>query len=349
MNADDLPTAEDLWWSWAVLAATDRSIGGDTWSLDVDDHTLRLDRPGGWLRMQRLEGGRAVLWGYDDYSADDARAHGLDVLDGAPGWARSDVLTRSVRTEGAGFLAWQAHGEWDTSTPDLDDGADLLLDPLRNADSVGHTAVALSSSIVPAHLHQLLSGARTGHLDEADWAAYLGNAGDPQPGLELLRNADDEAQLTAQGSARTRLRQTVHAQMREATERERVVVERPAVLVQWSRITDLPVAFEHAVMVDQDRLLPATTNTGPPEQFALTLTNVLRQLHHDEASDESGAWLFARVVYDGRAVSLDRAFDHWPAWFTDDHGPSLEGLAWEMDQRHPDWRPGWASMLPRTQ
>ena len=48
-------------------------------------------------------------------------------------------------------------------------------------------------------------------------------------------------------------------------------------------------------------------------------------------------------------VRLDRAFDSWPAWYAVQHaalGPTLEDLAWEMDQRAPAWRPAWASLLP---
>ena len=62
-----------------------------------------------------------------------------------------------------------------------------------------------------------------------------------------------------------------------------------------------------------------------------------------------GAWLFARVTSDGIAVRLERAFDSWPAWHqvsAPGEGPSMEDLAWEMQQRSPAWRPAWASLLP---
>ena len=76
---------------------------------------------------------------------------------------------------------------------------------------------------------------------------------------------------------------------------------------------------------------------------------MLRSLHGEEAGDDSGAWLFARVTSDGVVVTFDRAFDSWPEWYRTTHGsqgPTLEDLAWEMEQRKPHWRPAWASLLP---
>jgi hypothetical protein len=104
-------------------------------------------------------------------------------------------------------------------------------------------------------------------------------------------------------------------------------------------------------MVMRDRIIPAPTNTRLPAPVVRTLTNVVGSLHRDEASEESGAWLFARVTSDGVMVRFDRAFDSWPDWFQVHHasdGPSLEDLAWEMGQRTPQWRPAWASLLPRS-
>ena len=83
---------------------------------------------------------------------------------------------------------------------------------------------------------------------------------------------------------------------------------------------------------------PCPLNTPLPEAAEHTLTNVLRSLHTEEASEDSGAWLFARVVSDGVVISFDRAFDSWPRWYPIAHvsqGPALEDLAWEMAQRQP--------------
>ena len=128
-----------------------------------------------------------------------------------------------------------------------------------------------------------------------------------------------------------------------------MLMRRPPALVQWSRINGPGVPFEYAVMAVRDRITPAPTNTRLAAPAERTLTNVLRNLHSQEASEQSGAWLFARVTSDGVVVRLDRAFDSWPAWYQVQHaseGPSLDDLAWEMRQRDPLWQPAWASLLP---
>jgi hypothetical protein len=101
----------------------------------------------------------------------------------------------------------------------------------------------------------------------------------------------------------------------------------------------------------RDRISPAPTNTRLPAASERSLTNVLSTLHREEATEESGAWLFARVTSDGVVVRFDRAFDSWPEWYQVHHanqGPSLDDLAWEMAQRAHEWQPAWASLLPRA-
>ena len=63
MEADDLASADDLWWSWAVLADDERLPDGATSELDVDHHVLHCHLGESWASMQRIGGGRAVLWG----------------------------------------------------------------------------------------------------------------------------------------------------------------------------------------------------------------------------------------------------------------------------------------------
>ncbi len=102
-------------------------------------------------------------------------------------------------------------------------------------------------------------------------------------------------------------------------------------------------------MVMRNRMTPAPTNTPIPDPARHSLTNVLHALHSDEATEESGAWLFARVTSDGVVVRFDRAFDSWPEWYQvhhSDQGPSLEDLAWEMSQRTPDVAAGVGDAAP---
>ena len=166
---------------------------------------------------------------------------------------------------------------------------------------------------------------------------------------ELVLAAAAEPPPVSAGSVRSRLRHQIHDQMRESSETDRMLMRRPPILVQWSRINGPSVPFEHAVLAVRRGFRPCATNTPLPETAEHTLTNVLRSLHTEEASEDSGAWLFARVVSDGVVISVDRAFDSWPRWYPTAHvsqGPALEDLAWEMSQRQPQWRPAWASLLP---
>src|SRR3954454_9814502 len=97
MEADDLASADDLWWSWAVLADADRLPEGASTELDADEHVLHYDLGGSWTSMQRIGGGRAVLWGRVADAVRDAVTEHVDVLEGVPDWVRSDAVWHSIR------------------------------------------------------------------------------------------------------------------------------------------------------------------------------------------------------------------------------------------------------------
>ena len=323
VEPEELPDAEDLWWSWVVLAALHRAAGDDACRFDDHQVLLALDGPeGSWLRMQRPHGRRAVLWGRSASAPSTRR----DVRRGAPDWA----LSAATEDRPPSFLAWHVHGEWDTSAPCDDEGALHLLRPLLTVDP---RAVELVRS-GDASAETLAAYAHGEHLEEA---------------AELVRRAGAPAPRRSRGTVGVRLRDQIHGQMRDAQEADRMLMQRPPTLVYWSRINGPAVPFEYAVMVMRDRLSPAPTNTRLPAASQRSLTNVLGTLHREEATEESGAWLFARVTSDGVVVRFDRAFDSWPEWYQVQHaseGPSLDDLAWEMHQRDPLWRPAWASLLP---
>jgi hypothetical protein len=324
VEPDELPDAEDLWWSWVVLAATHRAAGDDACRLDPDTLVLSLDRPdGSWLRMQRTQGRRLVLWGRSAL----APPAPPDARRGAPDWALSEATEERRPT----FFAWYAHGEWDVSAPCDDEGAIHLLRPLLTVDPRAVELVRSGGTT----METLAAYVEGEHLGEA---------------VALVEAAGAEAPARAVGSIWSRLRDQIHGQMRDTAETDRMLMQRPPVLVQWSRVNGPHVPFEYAVLVTRDRITPAPTNTTLPAAATSTLTNVLLSLHRDEASEESGAWLFARVTSDGVVVRFERAFDSWPEWYQvhhASHGPSLEDLAWEMWQRNREWRPAWASLLPR--
>lgn len=324
VEPEELPDAEDLWWSWVVLAALHRAVADEACRFDADELVLSLDNAdGSWLRMQRSHGHRAALWGR---SAVAPPSRG-DARRGVPDWALSEATEEREPT----FLAWHVHGEWDTSAPCDDEGAIHLLRPLLTVDPRAVDLVRAGQ----ATPETLTSYAHGDHLEEA---------------VELARLAGADGPARSSGSVGSRLRDQIHGQMRDAVESDRMLMQRPPALVHWARINGPVSPYEYAVRMVRDQFAPARTNTSLPAPMVRTLTNVLMTLHRHEASEESGAWLFARVSSDGYAVRFDRAFDSWPSWYQVQHageGPSLEDLSWEMGQRTARWRPTWASLLPR--
>lgn len=310
MEADDLASAEDLWWSWAVLATGDHLPEGARCELDAEEHVLSYSYGGSWASMQRIGGGRAVLWGLVHGSTKDAVSAHLDVLDGAPDWASSNAVWRSIRTAKPGFLAWYSRDGWDTSTTGMFGGVVDLLTPLLRGDP------------------RLVTAARSGETD------------DP-----VLRAAHGVAHVSAQGAIRKRLRSQIHRQMRDTVERDRGLPERPTLLARWYRVSDPGISFEHTVLVDQGELVPLGDAPWLPEALQISLGNILRELHRAEAGEESGGWIAAQVRVASGRITIARAFDSLPAWYTG-KGPTLRALTWEMQQRSAAWRPAWATLLP---
>jgi hypothetical protein len=309
MEADDLASADDLWWSWAVLTDCQRLPEGASTELDVDEHVLHYRLGDSWASMQRIGGGRAVLWGRVADAVRDAVTERIDPLAGAPDWARSDAVWRSIRVTRPGFLAWYSRDGWDTSTTGMFDGVVDLLTALLRADP------------------HLVAAAKSGNTDSV-----------------LLKEAHGVAHVAAQGAIRNRLKTQIHRQMRDTAEHDRGLPERPTLLARWVRITE-PPPFEHVVCVDEGELVAARPATQLPDPTMTSLTNVLHELYRAEAGDESGAWIVARVRYDGFRITLERSFDSLPDWY-DGAGPTLRALTWEMQQRSRRWRPAWALLLP---
>lgn len=322
MDVDALPEPDRLWWPFAVRAAVATTAGDGTWRYDRRYRMLRHDDGPARLRMHRVEGRRAVLWGTWPEHPPTAAWTGI------PGWATSDVVEQGLRREGATFVAWHTRHGWDTATPDAD-----LSGPVTRL-------------LEPALPERVLEAVAAGRREESVLASLLGDA-DAAPALAVLQAAS-AAEPPGIGVRRL-LAAEIRAQMAMTPERERLLPQRPVALVRWARVADLGWGFQYAVHLqaraDGAHLEPAHGNSPLPDQFRVTLHNVLERLHLEEASDDGGGWLFARVRWDGVSVHLDRAFDSRPPWAEDD-GPSLTTLAAEMARRHPDWRPAWTRLLP---
>lgn len=320
VDLDGLPEADELWWRFALLAAIDISAARGGFKHDPENQVLTCIGAAGQVSMQRLYNGRVVLWGRAEGSASVGEWAGI------PGWATSDAVHDSLDEMGATFLVWHARDGWESAIADLDlDGA---LTPLLD-------------SAIDA---RAISAASSGALDD-ETLQDLG-AGDLTVARQVLKAAAGEAP-PIQGTVRHLLAQEIEAQMRRTRERDRLLPQRPVPLVRWTTVAKPPAGFTYAVRASAHGLIRMNDFVPRLAPDSLrSLTHVLAQLYVDETTEAGGAWLFARVRFNGVQAHLDRAFDSRPLWAS--QAPSLEELSAEMDRRDIAWRPAWASLLPPT-
>lgn len=120
----DLPDPEDLWAEFGALAAL--TVGHPGFGATVRADGARGDDVGnGWCGMSWIEGGRAVLYGYDvDYSQTREQEPPIDLLAGGPPWLPWEWLAELMRAEHIiQFVYW-----WDGSTWSRTDYPDGMKD-----------------------------------------------------------------------------------------------------------------------------------------------------------------------------------------------------------------------------
>ncbi|MFI7599814.1 hypothetical protein [Actinoplanes sp. NPDC049681] len=130
----DLPAPGPLWRRWSILAAALTALGHeDTWTVGPAG-AHHDDGGGSWSHLALVEGGRAVLYGYDrDYSETADIEPPLDLLAGAPAWLPWDELTRFAAQDQLGYVLWcDGTAAWQrVSYPDdVEDGLDSTAGPV---------------------------------------------------------------------------------------------------------------------------------------------------------------------------------------------------------------------------
>lgn len=275
MRPKPLPHAEDVWWTWAVTATRDDLPAQVRVGFEERDVVLTIDNDQATLRMQRLYGGRAVVWGRVTFPATPVP----HLFDGAPDWVGSDAVRNASGDAAPEFLAWFARDEWDSNTMDWWQSSRDLFDVLRST----HRGT--------------VRRARAGEIDH--------------PLLVAARRA---APVNSQAGVRRRLAAQVHNQMRECPEVDRGHTSQPMALVNWVRVAR-PAPFQVLVRVREGVVEPAAQPSWLPREHGDRLLAVLQQLHVEEAADDSGAWLLGRVAFDGLSITFQRAYDGLPAWF----------------------------------
>ena len=192
-----------------------------------------------WLRMRRTHRSRAVLWGRSALappSPPDARR----------GRSRLGALRRHR-------------------------GASADVPGVVRPRRVGHQHLLPRRGRPPppaavAHRRPARGGARPPREADAGGAQGLRQRRSPRRRpTELVRLAGADAPPTSVGSVRSRLRDQIHGQMRDAHEVDRMLMQRPPSLVQWSRDqrAGRPVPARRAGPT-QGQLTPARTNTRIP-------------------------------------------------------------------------------------
>jgi hypothetical protein len=343
VNLGDLGTPAQLWRRWVLMSAGHAALELPGFEIRRSDGCAHLEDGSAWLRMRRLAGNRAVIWGHHPDVPPDQEFHD-DLLDNAPDWSYEVDSAHAVRD--VAFLGWYAHGSWSSVPGSVPSPVARLLAPLGSDDQVAHWWRTSWPDASPDQLDALLRDPESTSL-----APVVGSVGAGRAGRQIgLGRAWSTRSLS--DAATAHLRSQIHLQMRSSLEiADRGHPARPALLRQWARINVSGTRFRYAVCAastgSAPSFVPALSNNGLPEAEARSLENVLMELRMTETDPKNGAWLFAKVTGDGRTVSIDRSFDTWPAWYVSPGaGPTMAALHAEMVQRAPKWRPSWSTLIP---
>ena len=344
MELSALGPPATVWQRWTLVAAGEAARGGDGAEIRRVDGCAHLAGPdGAWLRMRRMVGDRAVLWGHHPGLPSDARFTD-ELRDMAPDWAWEPDTAHALRE--VGFLAWHAHGQWWSVPSPVPDVVVPLL-----ADVSSHTRLLERWQTRWPDAGEDQLRAVMSEPDRASFARLV----PPRDAARAARQVELGRGWTTQQLSQTataHLRAQVHAQMRSCAElSDRGHPPRPPLVRQWARVNAGTTAFRHAVSAlgagRTPGLVASEDDNGLTEPQVRSLDNVLLELRMEETDPVAGAWMFARVTGDGRTVSLERAYDSWPRWYVaPGNGPTMGALHDEMAERSYPWRPRWSALLP---
>ncbi|MEV6414238.1 hypothetical protein [Kribbella sp. NPDC051718] len=167
----DLDDPEELRARWSALAAVAHATGYDRrWY--ADEHGwYHQDETGSDLRMVRLDGGRAVLFGFHTQHTQTAEA---DLLAGAPPWIGQPEVKRRMAAGDLGFVYGSFNGTWAR--------ASYPGDPWQPLDD-GFLPIGEWVTSDEEAAREMIEWA-------AEWADYLGGLDELLPvGVQLIRTA----------------------------------------------------------------------------------------------------------------------------------------------------------------
>ncbi|POM22328.1 hypothetical protein BTM25_57400 [Actinomadura rubteroloni] len=351
-----LPPPDAVWSEAAAMAVLAAAVPELSYAgFDVRPDGLRLrDTGDGWWAITRIAGGRAVLYGSGRAAF---HAPPVDVLGGGPDWLPWDLLVGLLDEDsGLGFVRW-----WDGTSWSHAPLPEHLADSVAYVDGTTEDLYLDLADVEDpgAALEALLDAARAGTVDRAVIEA-LADAPDVTAALAVAERAGvgpgaERPEIPA-GTGEPPGRRVPLADpaqaggvlalaMRDAAERERPA---PApgpeldAVVEWVRAAGAVTA---AYVGHERRGFAYAAASGgwlDPD-----LSDLLTAWREAEADPERGRWTHARVWVADDAVTVERVYDHLPAWWEQDHLPEaqVEALRAEVARRAPGWRPSWAALL----
>ncbi|GAA0248574.1 hypothetical protein GCM10009527_051350 [Actinomadura nitritigenes] len=191
----DVPPPGELWARGVVKAMLAPYLDDRAGRLHVDGGGLRTDDIGnGYWALRWVEGGRAVLYGYDnDYPDTHIQDLPADLLAGGPAWLPWEWLQDLLVKEGwsVAFLRWW-DGSW-AGAPipeDVDDGLPIILAD----DAVSMDGIIGEDGSPSAGAHRdLMRAVTSGTVDQAAVEALLAaldlRGGDAREALDVAARA----------------------------------------------------------------------------------------------------------------------------------------------------------------
>ncbi|WP_285624991.1 hypothetical protein [Actinoallomurus iriomotensis] len=294
----------------------------------------------------------------------------IDLLAGGPDWLPWEWLVGLMNeTPMLTFVHWWDGSSWSQApTPDgMEDGVFYNDSTTENvywdlADDYDKAVTALEN---------LVSAARTRAVDRSvieALAAPLGAEALSEEGCDV-RAALDIADRT--GVTPGSIRPDIPAGHGEPADRRVHVLDPSQVsglittAMRASADLDRPEpdagpALERAVAWVRDRCpdgtvtvayvgydRPGFTFISPGGWLDKDLSEVLDAWRQEGADPRTGHWTHARIRATADTTTVERAYDHVPAWWQPAYMPDAQvaALRTEMARRDAQWRPGWVRLL----
>ena len=361
----DLPAPGELWARWAALSAALRCLGfDDVWWTGPDGAAGHDDGGGSWMRLTLVEGGRAVLHGWDrdaSFDHDDVGrcAPPLDLLAGSPDWLPFAELRQPVAEEQLGWAFWFEPGTgWSRAAyPDgVGDGSATLLRSVREPDD-GLAEVQdewAEADVQAAPRARVLAAAAAGFVDAASLAALLAGSERAVPEVGAgpttptwAAPGDGRDRPSAPVMTREEQRLVAEAAARAGYEAPRRTPAPSPLLAEVAApvVAAVPPGGRGSITAWLGEHSAKMTQHGDLDADRLDVLRPLRELRRAEGT-ERGRWSFFAVVVRDGEVSFWRAYDTVPTWWTRERysSPDLPEAV-ELAARPPGFRPAWAELL----